>query len=162
MKPSGPRIEWLKSRLCILTALLPLDSLLLLELLCHCPSLLSLSIPNRVTNLLTNGLFCWQSGSEWQLDLSTSNGKKLFFYSGKLFSLSRIGGMPCFRLSIQSWAYRSFNRYLYSDLSFLLCFLVSSVLLCPQPVFELQPSPFSRASSFHSSKARGAKTGAKS
>lgn len=27
----------------------------------------------------------------------------------------------------------------YSDLSFLLCFLVSSILLCLQPVFELYP-----------------------
>lgn len=75
MKPSigegwlSSRIEWLKSR--ILTALLPLDSLLLLELFCHCPSLLSLSIPNTVSNKFTNGLFCWQSGSEWQLDFHT-------------------------------------------------------------------------------------------
>ena len=42
--------------------------------------------------------------------------------TGKAFSLSGIGGTPCFRLSIQSWVYRSFHRYLYSIPIFLFSF----------------------------------------
>ena len=48
--------------------------------------------------------------------------------------------MPCFRLSIQlGLPFVQPLPLFYSDLSYLLCFVVSSILLCLQPVLELYP-----------------------